>query len=318
MAVDKSDGIVSATGEALESLWNRSAEDSPPERVAPPRGALDLVKLFVAPTTLVGSLAFYFGWTFTNARSNFFDIDPSLLGYSTQDYVLRSAQALFVPLGAVILLSLAAVTLNGLVARNLVKPDRTGLLRVCAWTAVALGGPLFALGVYGVFEPTSLSLGYLFPPASPGLGIAALAFGIHIIGRLRRPSARPVAAAGINVHVALVGAVVVLSAFWTASVYANALGRGKAIELAANLASRPEVTVFSAHRLFLGGPGVSEQALASRDSAYGYRYSGMRLLVHSGGRYFLLPDDWSRTAGNVAGNAIVLADGPTLRFEFGR
>ena len=47
--------------------------------------------------------------------------------------------------------------------------------------------------------------------------------------------------------------------------------------------------------------------------AYRYRYSGLRLLIRSGGKYFLLPGNWTRDAGTV----IVLGDRPDYRFEFG-
>ena len=61
------------------------------------RGALELFGLVIAPTTIITALAFYFGWTLTNARASYFGIDASALGFSTQDYLLRSADALFVP-----------------------------------------------------------------------------------------------------------------------------------------------------------------------------------------------------------------------------
>jgi hypothetical protein len=81
--------------------------------------------------------------------------------------------------------------------------------------------------------------------------------------------------------------------------------------VAQNLGARPAVTVFSARRLHL--TGVAEQELDGRDSAYRYRYAGLRMLIRSGGKYFLLPDGWIRGRGA----AIVLSDGPSLRFEFG-
>jgi hypothetical protein len=55
---------------------------------------------------------------------------------------------------------------------------------------------------------------------------------------------------------------------------------------------------------------VVERRLRGADSAY--RYSGLRLLVRSGGKYFLLPKDWL----HATGAAIVLRDTRELRFEF--
>jgi len=105
----------------------------------------------------------------------------------------------------------------------------------------------------------------------------------------------------------------VLSAFWTASRYADALGRGRAQRLAATLGARPQVTVFAPKRLDIEAPGVFERRRTGADLAYRYRYSGLRLLIRSGGNYFLLPDGWTRRGGK----AIVLADSPAYRFEFG-
>ena len=72
------------------------------------RSALELAGLVVAPTTLVTALAFYFGWVLTNSRASYFGIDASALGFSTQDYLLRSADALFVPLGTALVLALGS------------------------------------------------------------------------------------------------------------------------------------------------------------------------------------------------------------------
>ena len=58
---------------------------------------------------------------------------------------------------------------------------------------------------------------------------------------------------------------------------------------------------------------MTERRLDARDSEYRYRYSGLRLLVRSAGKYFAVPDGWTQSTGT----AIVLADNPGLRFEFG-
>jgi hypothetical protein len=97
------------------------------------------------------------------------------------------------------------------------------------------------------------------------------------------------------------------------SEYARALGRGRAERLAASLGTRPSVTVFSKQRLFVSGAGVVETRLPQGDAAFAFSYSGLRLLIRSGGKYFLLPEEWSRRGGV----AIVVADTADLRLEFG-
>ena len=306
---------VAAVTAPREPVAPQSAEP----RLPSPRRALELVGLVVAPTTLVTALAFYFGWVLTNSRASYFGIDASALGYSTQDYLLRSADALFVPFGSVFALALGGVWLHAFAIGQLGEPHARARLRIAARGAVGIGGVLFALGAFAVFRPISFSPHYLFASASPGIGIALLAYGVHLLDRVavaaRGPARRGAASAGPSMRataLTLVALLVVLSGFWTASRYADALGRGRAERLAATLQLRPQVTVFAPKRLALAAGGVVERRLAG-GGAYGYSYSGLRLLVRSGGKYFLLPDGWTRARGS----AIVLADSPDYRFEFG-
>jgi hypothetical protein len=269
----------------------------------------EFVGLALAPPTLVTALAYFMGWTLINARASYFGIDPSALGFSTQDYLLRSTDALFAPLGTIIVLALAAAWAYELTKRELdgatVDGTRCIRLRIVARGAIAIGGVLFALGAIAVFEPLSFSPSYLFESASAGFGVALVAYGKYIFDTLGgRSSGR--------LGCALVCMLVVLSGFWTVWKYANHLGSRQARDLAANLAERPRVIVYAPRRLQLPAT-VTEQVLDARDSAYRYRYSGMRLLVRSDGKYFVVPDGWTHSGGT----AIVLVDSPGLRFEFG-
>jgi hypothetical protein len=57
---------------------------------------------------------------------------------------------------------------------------------------------------------------------------------------------------------------IVLSSFWTASTYADALGRGRSAQFAATLSGRPDVTVFAPKRLDIKADGVIERHLAGK------------------------------------------------------
>ena len=48
--------------------------------------------------TLVTAVLFYFGWRRSEAQSRVMGIDVSLFGFTSQDYVLRSITALYLPL----------------------------------------------------------------------------------------------------------------------------------------------------------------------------------------------------------------------------
>ena len=55
----------------------------------------------------------------------------------------------------------------------------------------------------------------------------------------------------------------------------------------------PSVVVYSARDLKLAVPGVSAQQVGDEEAAYRYRYSGLHLLQHTGGRFFLVPRNWT-------------------------
>jgi hypothetical protein len=283
------------------------ASDSPEQQ--PPGGLStpELVGFVLAPPTLVTALAFYMGWKLTEARALYFEIDPSALGFSTQDYLLRSTDALFAPLGAILVLALVAARALVLTRRALADPDasRRERMRMLARGAVVVGALLFVFGALALFDLLWFTPPDLVQSASSGVGIALLAYGVYVGDRLgERTSGR--------FELVLVGLLVVLSAFWSVSDYADAQGRRRARELAMHLDSRPRVIVFAPHRLDLPG-SVTERPIEAGDAAYRYRYSGLRLLVRSDGRYFMVPDRWQKGDGR----AIVLADSPSLRFEFG-
>jgi hypothetical protein len=280
---------------------------------------LEVIGLVVAPTTLVTALAFYFGWVLTNSRMAYYGIAASALDFSVQDYLMRSADALFVPVSSMAVVALGAVWLHAYAIGQLTDGTRRARarLRIAARAAVIAGGVLFMFGAVSVFDPLSVSPYYLFPPASPGIGIGLLAYGLHLMARLDATDgvriARTMDARSRVTMIALVALLIVLSSFWTASTYADALGRGRSMRYAATLHQRPEVTVFASKRLDINGDGAIERRLPGRDLAYHYRYSGLRLLLRSGGKYFLLPENWTRSRGT----AIVLADSADYRFEFG-
>ncbi|HEX2023975.1 MAG TPA: hypothetical protein VHF00_04680, partial [Acidimicrobiales bacterium] len=59
--------------------------------------------------------------------------------------------------------------------------------------------------------------------------------------------------------------------------------------------------------------GVTETALAQPDSAYGFRYEGLKLLLRADSRYFLVPASWSAHRRTV-----LLPESESVRVEFVR
>jgi len=271
--------------------------------------------MVAAPTSLLIALAFYFGWKLTDSRAAYFGIDYSTLGYSTQDYILRSADAVYIPLCVTLFAGLVAFATHSLVADSLNQNRRLHLLRRAVLTAAAVGAVLLTIGAYGLFH--SLPFWYLFRPLSLGVGITLLAYSGYVHDRLVSSDDPSVVAPGLRLApgpqgIVLVSLLVVLSIFWAASLYAGALGQGRAQYLAAHLSERPGVIVYSKLQLDLNGPGVRQEMLDESSAEFHFRYVGLRLLVRSADKYFLLPDGWMRGAGT----AIVLRDSDDLRFEF--
>jgi hypothetical protein len=280
------------------------------------RTVLELLALVATPTTLLIALAFYFGWKLTESRAAYFGIDYSTLGFSTQDYLLRSADALYVPLGGIVVAGLVALAAHMFVSDCLTHGRRLQLLHRLVPAMAAIGAVLFVTGAYGVFRQLPFEIHYLFVPLSPGFGIVLLAYAGYVHDRLASldsaASATGPRLSPGSVGIVLISLFVVLSLFWATSLYATALGRGRAERLAVDLSSRPGVVVYSEEQLGLSGPGVIEEALAETSSVFGFRYGGLRLLIRTDDKYFLLPDGWTRSIGTV----IVLPDAAGLRFEF--
>lgn len=280
-----------------------------------PLDVLTLVERVIAPTSLLVALAYHFGREFTFSRASYFGLDASLYGFSSQEYVVRSLDPLFVPVGAVLLVSLVVLAvhrrLDGILHRQ--PPSRA--LRLLVVVLRTAGGLLLALGLISVFRTVPIGLPYWVPPASPAIGLASLAYANHLSHRLMTDRRGSVVATRTRAQSrVLVGAFVVLSLFWTATVYADALGRGRSEHIASSLDHLPGVTVFSTRALSLSGPSVIETHLSDPAGLYHFRYDGLRLIIRADHKLFLLPGAWTPTQGSVA----VLSESAGLRFEFHR
>src|SRR5206468_3932674 len=96
------------------------------------RSMLEMAGLIVAPVTLLTALLYYFGWVRSNALWLHFGIDPSTIGFSTQDYLLRAIGALYVPLGAMLIFGLLLLECHQEVARWIKLRRHVGGLKLLA------------------------------------------------------------------------------------------------------------------------------------------------------------------------------------------
>ncbi|MDQ4058590.1 MAG: hypothetical protein M3124_05650 [Actinomycetota bacterium] len=293
-----------------------SSTDSSDERVEPTLwlSTMESLAAIVAPVTFLSALAYYFGWTRTNTLVGYFGIDHSVLGLSTQDYILRSVDALFVPLGAGLLMAFLVTLVHGALVRRLRRKESAKGLLFAADASLLIGALLLLVGIDSLFGLTTLPVHFLLGALSPGLGAVLIAYGLFIRSRLvtkdvagphskRRPNR--VAALGA------LSALVALSLFWAASEYARELGESRGVRLAANLDLLSDAVVYSHQQLHIDAPGTTEDAIGNDKSSFRYRTRGLKLFIKSDDKYFLLSDGWTRTQGT----AIVLPDTPDIRIE---
>jgi hypothetical protein len=277
------------------------------------RALVTILGAAATPPALVVALAYYFAVKRQETLALHFGIDTSVLGYSTQDYLLRGGDALFLALLCASLMGLVAIAAHVALTRNAQATWPASRLRATSVALEVVGAVLLLIGLVGVFEP--LPVNVVLQSLSFGTGIVLLAYGLYFGSRVRgggffhqpgRQELDPL----LVTSLALIGIVVFLSVFWATKDLAQALGRGQARRLERSLSTQPGAIVYSERRLYL--PGVSEAALSG--GGYQFRYTGLRLLVRSAGRYFLIPDGWSRARGVV----VVLRDDASMRVEFTR
>ena len=268
---------------------------------------------FVAPVTILTALFLYFGYVWTDSFYEYFGVDAATLQFSPQDYMLRSVAALYVPVGAILLISLAFVWVQPSIIVLARRHRHSRWWRIIWRVLVGVGMLFVAAGVAFVLVPGSTSRDSMLAPLLLAAGVLLLSYcrsldGLQSSGRPRRARAREGASTG------LILAVVTLCLFWGANSFAQQYGRGMAVDLSGQIRLRPAVILDTTEELFLQLPGVTESALpaASPDQQFHFRYRGLRLLAQAADRMFFVSTDW--TPGS--GRALMLSAGPTVRLQF--
>jgi len=286
------------------------------------KGILELLGSVAGPVTVVTSVLFYFGWAYTGAFYRYFAIDRSTLELSVRDYVLRSINSMLWPLILGLVLAALWTWTHGLVIRVLADERRRRLVRRLSLVVGGVGVACFITGLIAprVGNPYASLLRELLTPLGLAVGAALVGYAGHLHRRSRTlPQATPPDGADEprwlrQAGLGLVAVLITINLLWAVTYFADALGRGDGYRLAANhFSDRPAVVVYSTKRLFLDPfGGVEESPLPGKNNAYQFRYANLRLLIHTGSKYFLVPSGWS-TADPVV---IVLNDNDTIRIEF--
>lgn len=277
-----------------------------------------LVGSVVAPATLVSAILFYFGYVSSRTQYLYFGIDVDLLGFSTQEFVMRSPQPLLVPMLAVLVLGAVLVLVNAALRKRLA---RTGASGRPSWARAltVTGGVVLAGGVVLLVAYSALDDWAFYPLVTPlviGAGAALLAYGLA--WRRRHPPGRDEASGAApgdptRTAITLLVLTVVASLFWTTATVAEWSGRARAKDLAADLTVLPAVVLDTTERLETGDPVIVESALPSGEPGeYRYRYRGLRLLVEGDGNLFLVPERWTERGSTL----VAPLDDVRVRFRF--
>lgn len=279
-------------------------DDGPDGRL---RGGIRWAASVVAPLSVLTAILFYFGYASSRARYAYFGLDVDTIGLGTQDYVMRSPQALLTPLLVLLLLSVAVATVHEDIRRQVgaaraaaADPD----VEVASRGDAAVRAIHHRLGVVALAGRALLGAGALllvgyavvgewpfYPLLTPllmGLGAALALYAGHACG-MARPQERPRAAVVLTL-----GLVLLADLFWATATLAEWSGRGAARQLAVRLDRLPTAIVDTRERLAVVAPGIRESVLpASQAQTFHYRYRGLHLLIQGKDRLFLVPGTWS-------------------------
>ncbi len=280
------------------------------------RQVLTWIGAVVAPLTLLTALAYYFGWRRERAFAGYFGIDPSVLGLSSNDYVLRSVGPLFAPVACVLLVGFVFVCARLLVSGR--TPPRW-----LAPSALIVGLAALTVGVL-LAAGHGIASNFIYLQAfAPALGVVLIAYALSRTAGAANPRHRG-ALRGLHY---LTISVVLVSLFWATAEYADSRGTKEAETLAKNLTVDPSVTIFSKQNLNIkpadyGPDPRCPLVFASRNprSDYPYSYSGFTLLLRNAGDWYLTPtpqgqgSPWTPLGEPV----LIIPDNDAVRIELDR
>jgi len=296
------------------------SQPTEPALASPVPGISRIGKVFgtvVAPTTLLTALLYYFGWAHAYYFFGYFGVNSTLLGFATTDYLMRSVDALFIPMTVAAIAVLAALRIDSAVRGSLIGRSGDSVRRILTAGLTAGALALVAAGGICTFAyRTALNQYAAAAPLCFALGILLLAYAMHVRRHFAAAEhkrltigARPWASA---VEWAVVFVLVGISLFAAATDYAASVGTARAQHFAAYLWAQPDVLVYSDKDLSLDARGVSEVRCGDQVAAYRFRYQGLKLVLQSGGLYLFLPEQWRKATGA----AILIPQSSSLRLEF--
>lgn len=271
----------------------------------------------IAPLTLVTGLMYYFGLIHAYWFFGSLGVESAVFELTADDFILRSADGLFQPLGIVALVILVLAWAFQLLAPRLHRTPSLRLVQGTMWGCSLLGLALMAVAGTGVVKPgwfTDLpTLGGL----SLVCGVLLLAGATRVLRRLTPHTAGlPLPQrAVVSWAIAEWSSIVILASlglFWAVGDWSVVVGRQRAQQVVESLPGLPSAVLYSDRSLNLNITDVTETRCGDPESAFSYRYDGLVLIVREGSQLMFLPRTW----GTGDRTAVVLASSPSLRLDF--
>ncbi len=285
-------------------------DEGPQNRLASIGKFLDVISQIVGFTSILAALMFYFGYVRSSALYGYFGIDLSLLGFSAQDYVMRSIQGAADPARWTLVIILLLMGGHFLILRWFARHPQIPWARLF----IALGALVVIGNLLAIQYPLQPPFVPIFYPLTWTIGICLIAYGLYL-STLTRPSAKssPMTP-GAKVRLAsiwLFGGLFLYSLIWTVAVAAQDAGEYRARQISAYLFIQPDVVVYSEKDFHIQAKGVLMDQICSAPDQCWNRYSGLKLLIRSDGKYFLLPASWEPNTGMT----IILSEADVSRIE---
>ena len=276
-------------------------DPEPPTRASPPIGKwIGVAAAVIAPTTLITGLCYYFGYVATRQTYAYFDIDTTLLGFSSNEYVVRSVSVLYTPFTGLVVAACVGMWLHQAV-KHAVIVGRMSPVRRIGLVCLTVGGTLLGFALFGIATPGiyGYRVGILIPLA---LGVGAVLFTCGWWMSSVARTGFPRHSVGLPERAGQLGSVLLItvSLFWLANILAARLGVYQAENVVSGLDDRPHVVLDVTERLYIPIGALAEIALPQESGqTYRYRYEQLRLLTIGTDRWFLIPATWTKDAGFI-------------------
>ncbi|GAA2428975.1 hypothetical protein [Streptomyces macrosporus] len=272
----------------------------------------------VTPGTVVFGLLYYFGNMYYNAYYSYFGIHASDLALTTQDRLVGSPPAIFLPLWAMLAVGFAVFLVFPLVKHRIFYAKALSKQRRAQWIIALLGAFLVLLsfpiymraGWWMAFTSRFLPRTWLKDLVPLSL-VAAGALLLLLVLYLKRGAGQR-GDRSWRIAEGCIIAMVAMVVFYATTQYAGGAGRSKAASIArSDYVGLTPVLIHSKTPIFPSSPAAQCEDRGAAYMPYRFRCKGFRVLAKSSTRFFLVP--WQRPRdGDIT---LVLRDDDTIRVE---